>query len=81
MSVSSVDNEPDVGGYTKLHIAASNGDVDEVKCLLAAGADVNGLNDFDHSALHFAAEHGYVEVVRLLVDHGADISDGTHSHI
>lgn len=44
-----------------------------VKVLLAAGADINQVNEADFTALHGAAFRGLNEIVQILVDAGADI--------
>ena len=44
-----------------------------VKVLLAAGADINRVNEADFTALHGAAFRGLNEIVQILVDRGADI--------
>lgn len=44
-----------------------------VRVLLAAGADINAINEADFRALHGAAMSGLNEVVELLVAEGADI--------
>ena len=44
-----------------------------VKLLLAAGADIDAVNEADFTALHGAAFRGLNEVVDYLVTHGADI--------
>ena len=44
-----------------------------VKVLLAAGADINRVNEADFTALHGAAFRGLNEIVQILVDAGADI--------
>ena len=47
-------------------------DVDKVRVLLEAGADVNATSDFDRTPLALAAAHaGSAPVVGLLLDHGA----------
>ena len=64
-----------------LHIAAFKGDVEEVKRLLAAGADVNEANDSGWTAIQWAARGAgkgqesprAVEVCRVLKEAGADI--------
>ena len=45
--------------------------------LLAAGAELDGTNDFGATALHQAANNGPANSVRLLLRHGArrDIAD------
>ena len=44
-----------------------------VRVLLAAGADIDAVNEADFTALHGAAFRGLNEIVEILVDHGADI--------
>ena len=51
----------------------SQGGEEAVQVLLAAGADINQVNEADFTALHGAAFRGLNEIVELLVEHGADI--------
>lgn len=52
--------------------AASQGDVFEIKHLLAQGVDINE-GDYDRrTALHLASAEGHVDVVQYLLDKGAD---------
>ena len=51
----------------------SPGAEEAVRLLLAAGADINAVNEADFSALHGAAFRGLNEVVEYLVSQGADI--------
>ena len=55
--------------------AAKNGDVKEIKRLIADGADV-AMRDPYHEgwALQFAADNGHVEVVKTLIEHGANVN-------
>jgi hypothetical protein len=55
-----------------LHDAAENGDVAEVRRLVAAGAEVEALGEHGARPLHVAAGYGHVEVMRVLVELGAD---------
>lgn len=57
-----------------LDIAVRNDDKDEVKRLLAAGADPNLNTHFSGPALNEAVEHSDVGMMRLLVDNGADVN-------
>ena len=59
--------------YTLRRGRRSRGAEATVAMLLAAGADVNAVNEADFSALHGAAFRGLDEVVGLLVQRGADI--------
>ena len=57
--------------------AASAGQVDTVKFLLANGANVNVTDNMKWTALHHAVTSGGVEVSKLLVENGADINAKT----
>ena len=58
----------------ELIAAAENGNVSEVKRLVAQGADVNVQADDGVRPLHEAAEEGHVEVVATLLQLGADVN-------
>ena len=45
-----------------------------VKMLVAAGNDVNAVNEADFTALHGAAFRGSNEIIQYLVEHGANIN-------
>ena len=62
-------NWADTNGITALHVAAGNGHLAVVRCLVKElNADVNqALKDGD-TPLYIAAHQGHVEVVRCLVD-------------
>ena len=70
-------NEPENGSIPPLLWAAVEGDVQEVKALIAGGADVNRYGP-DETPLIGAAGKGYdaahKEIVRLLLDAGANIN-------
>ncbi|NOZ19742.1 MAG: ankyrin repeat domain-containing protein [Planctomycetes bacterium] len=66
---------PGCGGKAgKLRKAAKVGDVERVKQLLDAGADINATDMFSQTALHLAALHGHKDVVQLLIDRGANVN-------
>lgn len=73
-----VDNGPDhaEGGWPPI-VFQSRGDrggnVERVRALLDAGADVNVRNHKGQSALHCAAKAGFVDIVALLLEHGAEV--------
>jgi len=60
------------GGFTALHFASQQGDVDSARALLAAGADVNSPHPEYGSPLIIAIASGYEDLAVLLLNHGAD---------
>lgn len=56
-----------------LHAAASAGDVELLKKLLAEGADVDDADEEGRTALHFAAGYGEFDCARALMDAGAKL--------
>src|SRR5262245_39121835 len=62
----------DSRGATPLMHAAAFGNLETLKALIDAGADVNARNTFDATALLWAARDP--EKARLLVEHGADVN-------
>ena len=69
-------------GCTALHFAAGSSDNsgEILRCLIANGADVNGVNKVKHTPLMIAAIRGHINALTLLIKHGADVdlqdSDG-----
>jgi ankyrin repeat protein len=60
-------------GLTPLHAAAYTGDLDAVKLLVQAGADVNDAeNIFKVTPLIVAAEENHVDIVQFLLRHKAN---------
>jgi ankyrin repeat protein len=58
----------------RLHAAAQDGDLDEVRRLLAEGLDVNAFDEISMTPLHYAAEHEHLEVCRCLIGAGANVN-------
>jgi uncharacterized protein len=54
--------------------AVTRGDVEPVRQLLRAGADVNARDRHGQTALMLAAHRGYREMVETLVEGGADLN-------
>ena len=52
--------------------AAEKGDLPAVRARLAAGDNVNAVNQFGSTALHYAIQTGRLDVVRELIQAGAD---------
>ncbi|KAI0286410.1 ankyrin repeat-containing domain protein [Russula brevipes] len=57
---------------TVLHHASYDGQLEMVRLLLQAGADVNGKGFADQTPLHLAVIKGQTKVAQLLIQHGAD---------
>ena len=63
----------------EIHTAAANGDLDQVKSLLAGDATLVSAEDQNATRdlpLHSAAGAGHLEVVRYLVEAGAEVDGG-----
>ena len=71
-------DEKDEKGFTQLHIAAGDGDLDKAKELLGKGANINAKalngNTPLHSALLTCPLDKRNEMVELLIDAGADVN-------
>ena len=55
-------------------LSLKNGNLENVKTLIAEDAGLEARDNKDMTALMWAAEKGYSDIVRLLIDGGADIS-------
>ncbi|XP_050088473.1 ankyrin repeat domain-containing protein 12 [Anopheles aquasalis] len=64
----------DEDGFTPLHLAVIQGNLQLVNLLLANGADVNALDNEGHSVVHWATVCGEVEALRAVLSSGADVS-------
>jgi len=62
----------DGGALTPLVYAVRSGDLDSVKALLAAGADINQVTGYGWSPLLAATQNRYYKIGAYLLDHGAD---------
>src|SRR5439155_10145731 len=61
------------GGLAPLHIAARQGQVEAVKALLDAGAEINHASAGDHiTPLIIATINGHFDLAKFLLDKGAD---------
>eukprot|EP01133_Synstelium_polycarpum_P002608 gene2608-2994_t len=61
-----------------LHQYAEAGNKEGVAQMIAAGADINVMNDWNRSPLHFAAIGGHTEIVALLLSKGAKVNCATN---
>ena len=57
-----------------LQRATQNGDVDQVKELLRAGANADHESEQGLTPLHWSALNGRADLAEVLIDHGADIN-------
>ncbi|XP_052863840.1 uncharacterized protein LOC128270477 [Anopheles cruzii] len=64
----------DEDGFTPLHLAVIQGNLQLVNLLLANGADVNALDNEGHSVVHWATVCGEGEALRAVLAAGADVS-------
>ena len=53
-------------GWTPLHAACYNAQLDSVEALVAAGADVNAVCNDGDTPLHYASAQGAVSVLKFL---------------
>ncbi|XP_030844806.1 serine/threonine-protein phosphatase 6 regulatory ankyrin repeat subunit B-like [Strongylocentrotus purpuratus] len=68
-------NEP-AGTYRALHLAAANGDVNEVQYLIGQGTHIDTYDEDGNTPLLYASTNRYLGVVQYLVDQGADVDKG-----
>ena len=64
---------------TPLMIAAENGKVYAVKCLISKGADPALRDNLRWNSLHWASRCGHVDVIELLLSYMTDIESRTAS--
>ncbi len=66
--------EPDGGGLTALVYATRANDLESVKALLDAGADINQVTRYGWSPLLVATQNRYYKLGEFLIEHGADVN-------
>jgi uncharacterized protein len=62
------------GGLTALLFAARQGEIEAVKALLDAKADINALDSDGNNALTLAILNTHYDLTELLIDRGADVN-------
>jgi ankyrin repeat protein len=64
-------NTRDIFGDRPLHVVITWGDIDAVKLLISAGAQVDAPGEDGNTALHHALSMGHFNIARLLLGCGA----------
>lgn len=64
----------DIASYTGLHLAAHEGQVDEINRLITAGADLNARDRAGRTPAHVAAFASHDDAVTALAEGGADMN-------
>ncbi|WP_371170936.1 ankyrin repeat domain-containing protein [Aliiroseovarius sp. 2305UL8-7] len=64
----------DIATYSGLHLAAHQGDVDQIKLLIASGADPNKRDRAGRTPAHVAAFASHDDAVAALAERGADMN-------
>ncbi|XP_069793479.1 ankyrin repeat domain-containing protein 31-like isoform X2 [Narcine bancroftii] len=67
-------NRKNIYGETQLHTAAHKGNVNLLRTLIQAGADINQPDNGGWTALHEASNKGFSESVLVLLLAGADVN-------
>jgi len=62
------------GGFTPLHFAVRQGDVQSTRLLVAAGADVNAISADGKASLELAIYNGNYELASFLIDNKAQVN-------
>jgi ankyrin repeat protein len=65
-------------GWTPLHVAVGQGNVEVVRILVKHGMDVAARTNDGWTPLHLGVLQGNVDVVRILIEHGADTTVGAN---
>ena len=61
-------------GCTPIHYAAKYGSVNVANRLIAAGADINSVDDSDRTPLHYAAAEGHDNIIKKCIEAGAHVN-------
>ena len=72
-------NAKGIDGFSPLHVASRNGQVDSARILLDSGAHVDARNSFESTSLHQASCYGHLKLTQLLLERGANLHAQTGS--
>lgn len=70
-------NTKDEDGYTPLHRACYNNNIELAKLLIQYGADMNALTDFKWTPIHSSCQWTNNKCVAMLLQYGADVNAST----
>jgi uncharacterized protein len=68
-------------GLSIWHEAVRSGDIDRVRSVLDAGADINALDEHGQTALMNAVYWGNLDIAKLLIEHGAKLNHTAKWHL
>ncbi len=66
-------NSSDENGWTALHAACNNGDIETAKLMISLGAEITGLSHKGRCPIHLAVMQGHINTVELLVANGCPV--------
>ena len=66
---------------TSLHIAASDGELEQVRAAIARGERLNRFDEVGKTPLHYAAMNNHIEVVKALIEAGANVNANDRSQV
>lgn len=67
-------NEMKKYGFTPLHVASINGDIQAVISLIKDGANPNKKDKNGNTPVHYAATKGHIQVIQKLIELGANVN-------
>lgn len=67
-------SQKEAAGYKGLHAAAYGGNLDDLRALIAAGADLEAQDGWGRTALHVAAYRSHEAAISILAAAGADMN-------
>lgn len=70
----SLDETPDLHGYSLLMHAIDYGRVDCINVLLRYGCNINYMNHCGNVAIHIAGNLSRIECIKILLENGADVN-------